>query len=126
MPDEVGLAEVFYGDSDIGHGSDQVSEALFHLAELADTQPEEEDDQEPAEQEAGQVQAGFTAKDGPAEAVDDADDRVEGIQQTPRIRHNGRAEAHRRHVQAKLHNERDDVAKVAVFDVQRGDPKPRP
>ena len=61
VADEVALAEALDGDDDIGHVRfpgrlDQVGEALFHAAELAHAQPEEEHDHAPAEQEAGQVE----------------------------------------------------------------------
>jgi len=125
VTDQVRLAKVFNFDCDVGHGSDEIREALFHLAELADAKPQEKDDDAPAQDEAGQVKIGFTAEDGPAESVDNAHDRVDRVQQAPLFGHDGGAEAHRRDVQAELDDEGDDVAEVSVLDVERGNPQPR-
>lgn len=50
---------------------------------MADAEPEEEGDEAPAQDEAGPVDLGLAAEDGPAEAVDDADHGVEGVEQPP-------------------------------------------
>ena len=55
-----------------------------------------------------------------------ADHRIEGVQKTPLIRNDTRAEPNRRYVQAQLNNEGNDVAEVPVFDVERGNPTPIP
>src|SRR3546814_8575763 len=62
---------------------------------------------------------------GPAKAVDDADNRVQVVEQAPLWRDHTGTEADRRNVKSELHNERHDIAKVAEADIQRGNPQAR-
>ena len=62
------------------------------------------------------------ADDHPAKAVDDADHGVERIEQAPFVGTNVTAETHRRNIQPHLHDKRDNIAKIAVFDIERGNP----
>ena len=128
MSDQIALREILGDDDDVGHGldeqrrSDQIGKALFHLPELADAQPQEKAGDTEAEPEAGQIELAFTAEQAPAKSVDDADHRIEGISKTPLLRNDAGAEADRRHIEAELHDERNDVAKIAILDVERRDP----
>ena len=73
------------------------------------------------------VERALAAEDAPAETVDDADHRIEANRQSRHCAGMTLAlKADRRDVQAELHDERDDIAEVAVFHVQRGDPQARP
>ena len=65
----------------------------------------------------------LAAKDRPAETVDDADHGVEGIEESPFFRNDAARKADRRDIEAKLDDEGNDVAEVAVFDVERGKPE---
>ena len=78
-----------------------------------------------AEQEARQVERAFAAQDAPAEAVDHAHHRIEAVPEAPLLRHDGAGEADRRDIKAELHDERDDVAEVAVFHIERRDEQRR-
>ena len=106
--------------------SDQIGEALFHFSELADAEPQEEAGDAEAEPKAGQIELAFAAEQAPAKSVDDADHRIEGIKQAPLLRDDAGAEADRRHIETELHDERNDVAEIAILDVERGDPQADP
>src|SRR3984957_7365012 len=99
--------------------SDDVGEAAFHFPEV----PDADGDRRRGHGERDPHRAGVerNAEQRPAEAVDDPDQRVERIEQAPRFRHVGGGESHRRDEQAELHDERNDVAEVAVFDVERSE-----
>lgn len=73
--------------------SDQVRKALLHFPELADAEPEEEDGDSHADAEGTGVEGGIAAEDAPAEAVDDPDHRVEGVEQLPLLQNNGGGKA---------------------------------
>src|SRR5712671_5784962 len=103
--------------------SDQIGETLFHLAELANADPQEKAGDSKTETEARPIEAALAAEQAPAEAVDDADHGVERIEKTPLVRHDGGTEAHRRHIKAKLHDEWNDVAEIPIFDVEGRDPE---
>jgi len=60
-------------------------------------------------------------QDTPAKPVDHAHHRVEVVPETVLFRHHVAAESHRRNVQAKLHDEGNDIPEVAVLDIQRGE-----
>src|SRR5262249_36769945 len=66
------------------------------------------------------------AENAPAKAVDDADHRIEAIQESPLLRYHRAGEADRRNIHAKLHNERDDVTEIAVFNIQCSNEQRRP
>src|SRR3546814_16687244 len=74
-------------------------------------------------QKAGQEERGLSAEDGPAKAVDDADNRVQVVEQAPLWRDHTGTEADRRNVKSELHNDRHDIAKGAEADIQRGNPQ---
>src|SRR3546814_8681308 len=59
-------------------------------------------------QKAGQEERGLSAEDGPAKAVDDADNRVQVVEQAPLWRDHTGTEADRRNVKSELHNERSE------------------
>src|SRR3546814_4447428 len=84
---------------------------------------EDAQDHRPTHQKAGQEERGLSAEDGPAKAVDDADNRVQVVEQAPLWRDHTGTEADRRNVKSELHNERHDIAKVAEADIQRGNPQ---
>src|SRR5207245_1889083 len=65
--------------------SDEIREASFHLPEDAHAEPEHDRGDADAEREAGPVKLA-RAEDAPAEAVDDADHRVERIEEPPFLR----------------------------------------
>ena len=106
--------------------SDQIGEAFFRLAETADAEPQKKSGNGDAQRETRQIELALAAEDAPAEAVDDADHRIEGIEQPPLLRDDARAEADGRDIEPELHDERNDIAEIAVLDVERGDPQSRP
>src|SRR5262249_1716053 len=66
-------------------------------------------------------QATLASEQAPAKSIDHSDHRIEGIEETPLIWDDVRAEPDWRDVKAQLHDERNHIAKVAVLDVERGD-----
>ena len=72
VADHVFLAQVFGFDDNVAHLY-KVREGLFHLAEPADTEPEETGDNRDAKDKAGQANRACGAEDAPAETIDDAD-----------------------------------------------------
>src|SRR3546814_20998965 len=102
MSHAIGLAEVFNLDGDIGHGLDHVCKRSFRFPELANAQPEDAQDHRPTHQKAGQEERGLSAEDGPAKAVDDADNRVQVVEQAPLWRDHTGTEADRRNVTSEL------------------------
>lgn len=62
-------------------------------------------------------------EDRPPESVDDPDHGVQGIEQTPFFRYDVAGEPHGRNIQAELDDEGDDVPKVPVSDIERGEPQ---
>src|SRR5438552_14487632 len=97
--------------------SDQIGEAFLHFSELAETQPKKKAGQNEAEEEAGPIEPAFTPKQAPAETIDDADHGIEGVEKKPLVRDDPRAESDRRHIEAHLHQEWDDVPKIPILNV---------
>jgi hypothetical protein len=106
--------------------SNQVREAFFHFGELPDAEPEGEGGDVKAEAESGQIDGGLAAEGAPAEAVDDADHGVKGVEEAILIGDNARTEPNGGDVKTKLNDEGDDEAEMAVFDIQGGEPEAGP
>src|SRR3546814_20889712 len=125
MSKAIGLAEVFNLEGDIGHGRDHVCKRSFRFPELANAQPEDAQDHRPTHQKAGQEERGLSAEYGPAKAVDDADNRVQVVEQAPLWRDHTGTEADRRNVKSELHNNRQEITKVQETDIKRGNTNTR-
>ncbi len=97
--------------------SNQIRKALFHFAELPDAEPEEEGGNGEAEAEGGPVDGGLAAEEAPAEAVDDADHGVEGVEEAVLLGDDAGAEADWGDVEAELDDEGDDEPEIAVLDI---------
>ena len=69
------------------------------------------------------VKRALPTKNAPAKAVDHSHHGIERIKQAPLRGYYARTEAYRRNIKTELHDERNDVTKVSVFYVKRGDPK---
>src|SRR6516165_3126985 len=95
---------------------------VFHFSELSDAQPQKKPGDSETKNEAGPIEPGVAPEQTPAKSINNADHRIEGIDQTPLVRDNAGTESNRRHIEAQLHNERDNVAKIPILDVERGDP----
>ncbi len=93
---------------------------------MPDAEPEEEGGDGKAEAESGPVDGGLAAEEAPAEAIDDADHGVERIKQTPLFWDDAGAEADWGDVETELNDEGDDETKIAVFDIQGGEPEAGP
>ena len=78
----------------------------------------EQQNQPVGEDETGPEYTHIATKDRPAEAVDDTHHRIEQIEQPPLLRDDAAGEADRGDVVPELDDERDDIAKVAVLDVE--------
>jgi hypothetical protein len=81
--------------------SDQIRKARIGLAET-DAEPQEKRRDRSANRAAREVKLAPSAKQAPAKAVDDSDQRVEGIEQPPLRRHDLRTEPDRRDIKPKL------------------------
>src|SRR4051812_3056638 len=102
--------------------SEQIDKALLHLPELPNTQPHKEAGGTEAKREARQIELALTAEQAPAKSIDHAHKWIEGVNQTPLIRDEVRAEADRRYIKPQLHDERNDVTEIPILDVERRDP----
>src|SRR5882762_9479806 len=102
--------------------SEQIDKTLFHFPELADSQPHEKGGYGHAEPDAGQIELALPAEQAPAKPVNDANQGIQGINKPPFVRNDARAKADRRPVKAQLHDERNDVAKIPILDVECRDP----
>src|SRR5262245_32464544 len=105
--------------------SDQIGETALGAAEIGDAEPQEQRDDAEAEEETGKIQPAIAPEHAPAEAVDGADDRVETVPKAPAFRNDGARESDWRDIEAELDDERDDVAEIAIFDVERSDEEGR-
>src|SRR6266704_5101495 len=106
--------------------SDDISERAFGFAEVPDPSDKKNGDQTTGEHDGKPVQWHSAAEKGPTKTFDDADHRVQRIDQAPFCRYNRTAEADGRNVESKLDDERDDVPEVAVFDIQSAQPQANP
>jgi hypothetical protein len=93
---------------------------------LPDAEPEEEGGDGKAEAESGPVDGGVAAEKAPAKAVDDADHGVEGVEEAVLLGDDARTETNRGDVEPELHDEGNDEAEIAVFDIQGGEPEAGP
>src|SRR5579864_2034783 len=106
--------------------SDHVRKAALDAPEGADAEPQEEGGDGHAEQEARQIDRAVAADDAPAEAVDDADHRIEVVEQPPLFRDDRAGETDRRDIEAELQREGDDKTEVAIFYDDCRSPDRRP
>src|SRR5438552_1038109 len=104
---------------------DQIGEAAFSAPEIGDAEPQEQGHDAEAEEEPGCVEPALAPQHAPSKAVDDADHRVEAVPEAPGFGHDGARKSDRRDVEPELDDERNDVAEIAVFDVERGDQESR-
>ncbi len=93
---------------------------------MPDAEPQEEGGDGDAEAEGGPVDGGLATEEAPAEAVDDADHGIKGVEEAVLLGDDAGAETDRGDVEAELDDEGDDEAEVAVFDVQGGEPEAGP
>ncbi len=93
---------------------------------MPDAEPQEKGGDGEAEAEGGPVDGGLATEEAPAEAVDDADHRVEGIEEAVLLRDDAGTETDRGDVETELNNKGDDEAEIPVFDIQGGEPEAGP
>src|SRR5258708_40240245 len=93
------------------------------MPESADTPPKEKRGDAQAGDEARPIERTIAAKQAPTKTVNNSDDGIEAVEQAPLLRHDGAGEANGRDIEAELQQEGNDVAEIAIFDVQRGDPE---
>src|SRR5258708_2648773 len=99
--------------------SNHVREAALHAAEVPHAQHEEREGYAHGNRQDLRVERGASAKEGPPKAIDDAHQGIQRVQGAPTLRHVGGGEGDRRDEQPELDDKRHDVAKVAIFDVER-------
>src|SRR5262249_49494261 len=105
--------------------SDQVRKTLLHHSKSTDAEPQKKGRHADTHSHAWRIKFVLSTQDAPAKPINDPHHRIEGIQQTPLLWHHTRTEADRRHVQPKLHDERDDVAEIPILDIETSDPQRR-
>ncbi len=81
---------------------------------MPDAEPEEEGGDGQAQAEGGPVDGGLAAEEAPAEAVDDADHGVEGIEEAVLLGDDAGAEANRGDVEPELDDEGHDETEHAT------------
>src|SRR5690242_3296482 len=97
--------------------SDQINQSFFRLAEPAHSEPQKEYRNHNADNKSRRIELRLRAENAPAEAVDHSDHRIQRIKQTPLWRHDAGTEPDRRDIEPQLHQKRDYVPEVAVFDI---------
>ena len=108
----------------MGKGLDEVGERAFGFAEVSDPGEEEGERGDGGEGEAWPEEGWGSGEEAEAEAIDDADDGIEGIEEAPLGGDERALESDWGEVEAELDDEGDDIAEVAKFDHEGGDPDP--
>lgn len=102
-----------------------VCKNFFGFAEVADSENQKKDGEEERNGETGGINVIVAAKYGPAESVNDADERIEAVKEEGGIAEfvpdKAAAVGDGRNVHSELNEEWDDETDVAVFDIERGD-----
>src|SRR5262249_27510842 len=104
---------------------EQVREAALGTSEVGDAKPQEENGDAETHYEARHVKLTLSTEQTPTEAVDHADHRVQAEPEPPVRPHTAR-ETDWGHIKAKLKDERNDKAKVAILHIECGDQEARP
>src|SRR6185437_10423145 len=105
---------------------DDVRKLTLDAAKGANAPPQEEGGDRETENEPRQIDGAFAADNAPAKTVDDADHRIEIVEEPPAFGHDRARETHWRDIEAELKRERNDEAEVAIFDHDRRRPNSRP
>ena len=108
----------------MGKGLDEIGERAFGFAEVGDPGEEEGERGDGREGEAWPEEGRGSGEEAEAEAIDDADDGIEGIEEAPLGGDERALESDWGEVEAELDDEGDDIAEVAKFDHEGGDPDP--
>ena len=98
-------------------GLDDIGKSFLRFAEVPKSKPEEKSNYDQREDKARNIDLGTTAANGPAEPIDDSNDRIQGIEQAPLVRDDLAAETNRGNEQPELHNKRNYVTEITIFDV---------
>lgn len=120
----VALAEVLDSyDGAHENLSDQIRERSFGIAEISQARKEKGHASSDGKCKSRQIGAHLSTDKRPAEPVDHADHRVQGVEQAPFFRDDRAAETNRRYVEPELDQEWDDVPKIPVLDIQGRHPQ---
>src|SRR6266576_2132567 len=77
----------------------QVGESSLHFSELANSEPQQEHHHRDADADSAPLDA--AAEHAPAKCIDDSDQRVQRVEQTPWLRHHARTESDRRNIESE-------------------------
>jgi hypothetical protein len=105
--------------------SNDIRESALGFAEVANAGGENDGHGHQGKSETLLGGGRVTARDRPTEAVDYANHGIERLQRSPFFRNDRAAEANRRNLETELHNERNDVAEVAIFHIKCSQPDAR-
>lgn len=103
--------------------SNQVSKGLLGLAEDVNPEDEKSYGDPNGEKETWEVNLTLTSEQAPPKTVDYADHWVEAVEEPPLLGNDRAGEAHRRNIESKLDDEWNDIAEVAILDVESRDPE---
>src|SRR5439155_8570999 len=106
--------------------SNQIRKGSLSTPEIGDSDPKKDRDNSQAHEQTRHIELTLAAEKTPTEAIDNADDGIEAIPESPLLGDHCARKTYRRHVQAHLDDERNNVAKVAVLHIQSGDQECRP
>ena|SRR5437867_7777386 len=82
--------------------SDEIGKSSFHFSEPVNTQPEKAGDDADAKRKARPVDAASSGENGPAEAVDDTNQRIQTVKEPPLFWDHAAAETNRRNIETEL------------------------
>src|ERR1700737_3740097 len=105
--------------------SQEVRKRALRSAEVPGAEQQGDRDDAETQGEPRQIELALATQQAPAEAIDHAHHRIKAIKHPPFFRDHGARKAHRRNIQAKLQNERDDIPEVTILYVERCDVESR-
>ena len=103
--------------------SDHVSKGSLHATEIPNRAGRQGGNRDDGQRKSRPIHVVLTAEQAPAESVDDADHRIDGIKETKPVRNNTAQKPDRRDVKAKLNNKWNNKAEITVLDHKSGDPQ---
>ncbi len=117
MPDSVFLPQILDSYDNVAHSQIVYQMSVPFCEKLTNPNQAETRSHEDAGQHTRPPQRRLAPKQRPPETINDSHHGIKRIEQPPFYRHHGAAESNGGNVESKLHDERNDVSKIAVFYV---------
>src|ERR1043166_3252754 len=103
--------------------SNHVGKRLFRSPKIVEAGAAEDGNDHEREQQADGPDFKMPVQQRPAKAIDNPDQRIERVKEAPFFGDDIGGESDGRNVESKLHDERDDVTKIAIFNLHRREPQ---